>query len=267
MPQLTAQEKKLENREVDLDLDAISGSPFIDSGTMNVITGAQQMALQSASTALASIPNSVFQQIAIAQDQQVRLMASALGSMQTRILEDIGRSLQHFSEVLKPSAMLAKQLHALTTPKIALPRLFVPSVFTGVVAETETYEEAGTASLTTPLIETLPVIVRSPRRNYTNFGFEILLDGRFEYRNRILKSLYHTSMHGKLLVMLIEAPGHYVADVSIKSRFSLDPVKGVPNLMSELKSALRKDGIELKIHRHWGEGYTLEGTKYPVKRS
>lgn len=266
MPQLIAQENKLENQEVDLNLDAIGGSPFIDSGTMNVITGAQQMALQSASMALASIPNSVFQQIAIAQDQHIRIMANTLGSMRARILEDICSSLQHFNQALKPSAMLAKQLHALTTPKIALPRLFVPSVFTGVVAETETYEEVETVSVTTPIIETFPVIVR-PRRNYANFGFEILLDGRFEYRSRILKSLYHTSMHGKLLVMLIEAPGHYVADNSIKSKFSLDPVKGVPNLMSELKSALRKDGIELKIHRHWGEGYTLEGAKYPVKRS
>lgn len=267
MPQLTAQENKLENQEVDLDLDTIGGHPLIDRGTMRVITNANQMALQSASMALASIPTSVFQQIAIVQDQHIRLMTSTLGSMQARILEDVGRSLQRFSEAMQPSIILATRLHALTTPKIALPRLFVPSVFTGVVDETETYEDAETASLAKPIIETLPVIVRSQRRNYVNYGFEILLDGRFEYRSRMLKSLYHTSMHGKLLVMLIEAPGHYIADTSIKSKFSLDPVKGVPNLMSELKSALRKDGIELKIHRHWGEGYTLEGTKYPVKRS
>ncbi len=267
MPQLLTKKDVVEDQEVDLGLDAVGGTPLISDDTMRVITNANQAVLQSASMALASIPTSVFQQIAIAQDQHVRLMSSVLGSINTRVFDDISKSLLRFSEALKPSAILAKQLHALTTPKIDLPRLFVPSVFSSAFDETEPYEEAETVVATIPITDSKPSVVRLPRLTYANFGFEILLDGRFEYRNRILKSLYHTSMHGKLLVMLIEAPGHYVADTSIKSKFSLDPVKGVPNLMSELKSALRKDGIELKIHRHWGEGYTLEGTKYSVKRS
>ncbi len=92
-----------------------------------------------------------------------------------------------------------------------------------------------------------------------NFGFVVLIDGRFEYQGRRLQNLYHTSKHGKLLVMLLEFPEHYVSNETIKAKLgNFDPVKGIPNLMSELKRALRKDDLEIEVTRRWGEGYQLK---------
>lgn len=95
-----------------------------------------------------------------------------------------------------------------------------------------------------------------------NFGLTVLIDGRFEYRGVRLQSLYHTSKHGKLLVMFLESPEHYVSKETIRSKLGrLDPVKGTSNLVSELRRALGKDGIEIDVTCRWAEGYQLKSVR------
>lgn len=262
MPQLTVQENKLENQEVDLDLDAIGGSPFIDSGTMNMITGAQQMALQSASMALASIPNSVFQQLAEAQQQQARYLTAALSSVNTKIFEDLRKTLNLYDDVFKAITLPSLQLIEATQAwqkilansitaqlqqsiirsleikiNFELPRVYIPSSLEEALIKASTDQ---------------PALAENNLLSVTIDQFGSFVIGG----QKIVRANANSSRHGKLLSILEDNKGRIVSKDDIRANIKVgDPRQ----IMKDLKKELRQLGYRLDYEPYRSQGLVYHG--------
>lgn len=230
-------EPKPNNLRVTLDLDKVRPGSFGNAlNSVRLSSSFAQMTSQSlAAITMPQLNYGILRQMAELQKQ--------IANTHKRMVEAIRMPVGIFDTLRKSMAVVAE-----ITPKIS-----------PILADIRPIVSAFPISMATEESPTMVTVLEPPP---ANLGFIVLIDGRFEFRSRRLQNLYHTSKQGKLLVMLLESPEHYVSNQSIKAKLgSFDPVKGIPNLMYELKRSLYKDGIEIEVTRHWGEGYQLKSVR------
>ena len=223
-----------------LDLDDVGDdlhmSPF-DSGQL--LGGFTQMASQS----LGAL---VMPQVNLGFIRQMAVMQEQMAETHRRMVEAI-RIPNGIFDSLRKSLTIA----AGVTPKLSL-----------MIAEARPLISAIPIATAVVVEERSAIVTELEAPTSFNFGYTILINGRFEYRGRQLQNLYHTSKQGKLLIMLLEFPEHYVSNEAIKAKLgNFEPVKGIPNLMAELKRRLQMDGLEVEVTRRWSEGYQLKSVK------
>jgi len=94
------------------------------------------------------------------------------------------------------------------------------------------------------------------------FGVNVTIEGRFIYKNRMLRSISTNSKHGKFFKMLLTNEDNYVTDQEVKENIGVaDDDKGIGYIRKDLAKYLRKDGIQVELYRQRGEGYKLMAVK------
>lgn len=94
------------------------------------------------------------------------------------------------------------------------------------------------------------------------FGITLTIEGRFLFKDKLIKNFSTNSKHGKFLEMLLKAPNNYVLDSDAIAKLEVvDPDKGLGYIRNDLKESFAKNGIQINLYRQRKKGYRLLGTK------
>ena len=240
------------------DLDAIALRPVLSPGTLQSIASAQR----SANLVLASIPLDVFKQLAEAQQQQARYLTAALSSFNTKIFEDLRKTLNLYDDVFKAITLPSLQLIEATQAwqkilansitaqlqqsiirsleikiNFELPRVYIPSTLEEAVIEAPANQpELAENNLLSVTID--------------QFG-SFIIGGQ-----KIVRANANSSRHGKLLSMLEVNKGQMVSKDDIKASLKVGDPK---QIMKDLKKELRQLGFKLDYEPYRYQGLVYHG--------
>lgn len=95
-------------------------------------------------------------------------------------------------------------------------------------------------------------------RYFEEFCIGMTKEGRFYYKNKLLKNISTNSKQGKFLKLLLEMDNNYITDVvAIDTLQPPDLDKGLGYIRDDLIKCLAKDSLNIDIYRNRKHGFKL----------